>query len=284
MFSISIGSLSLPLDRLLVLVSFGLAMLVGYIVGRQHKQSADGKIATIFIIAMVVARVVFVIQYWDEYRTDLWSMIDIRDAGFNGWAGLMTVIALTAITYWRQPKIRKALVSGIGAGALLWGVASGALWMIKDTSQKLPTLVVTDLNDDSVELNTIEAGKPRVINLWATWCPPCRREMPVLQQAQKDYTNVGIVFVNQGEHRAVIEQFMAKESLQLRNMVMDSKAMLGQLAGSRALPTTLFINGKGQIVDAHLGELSSATLASKLEKITQQTDHDFDQGEGVSKE
>jgi thiol-disulfide isomerase/thioredoxin len=40
-----------------------------------------------------------------------------------------------------------------------------------------------------------------VINIWATWCPPCRREMPVLQQAQHDYPHVTFLFVNQGETR-----------------------------------------------------------------------------------
>ena len=106
----------------------------------------------------------------------------------------------------------------------------------------------------------------------------------MLQEAQQNHPDVGIVFVNQGEHPAVIEQFMEKESLQLRNVVADSKAMLGQLAGSRALPTTLFIDGEGRIIDAHLGELSQAKLASKLEKITQQLDHKRDHDEKVSEE
>src|SRR5690625_5589848 len=42
-------------------------------------------------------------------------------------------------------------------------------------------------------------GKPTVINLWATWCPPCRREMPVLEKSQNTYKNVNYVFINQDE-------------------------------------------------------------------------------------
>lgn len=267
MLSISVGPLSLPLDRLLLLLSFAIAIFVGNIVGRKNNQSADGKIATLFIVSMLVARLVFVIQYWPEYRGDWVAIIDIRDAGFNVWAGAITALVLTIVACFRYKKLRKSLLAGLGAGAFFWILTTTMLWLIKDTSQKLPTVVVNQLNGEAVPLNDIESGKPRVINLWATWCPPCRREMPVLQQAQQNNPNVGFVFVNQGEHEAVIEQYLSKESLLLENVVADSKAVLGQLAGSRALPTTLFIAADGRIVDAHLGELSSAKLKSKLNRL-----------------
>ncbi len=267
MLSISVGPLSLPLDRLLLLLSFAIAIFVGNIVGRKNNQSADGKIATLFIVSMLVARLVFVIQYWPEYRGDWVAIIDIRDAGFNVWAGAITALVLTIVACFRYKKLRKSLLAGLGAGAFFWILTTTTLWVIKDTSQKLPTVVVNQLNGEAVPLNNIESGKPRVINLWATWCPPCRREMPVLQQAQQNNPNVGFVFVNQGEHEAVIEQYLSKESLLLENVVADSKAVLGQLAGSRALPTTLFIAADGRIVDAHLGELSSAKLKSKLNRL-----------------
>ena len=267
MLSISVGPLRLPLDRLLLLLSFAIAIFVGNIVGRKNNQSADGKIATLFIVSMLVARLVFVIQYWPEYRGNWVAIIDIRDAGFNVWAGAITALVLTIVACFRYKKLRKSLLAGLGAGAFFWILTTTTLWVIKDTSQKLPTVVVNQLNGEAVPLNNIESGKPRVINLWATWCPPCRREMPVLQQAQQNNPNVGFVFVNQGEHEAVIEQYLSKESLLLENVVADSKAVLGQLAGSRALPTTLFIAADGRIVDAHLGELSSAKLKSKLNRL-----------------
>ena len=267
MLSISVGPLSLPLDRLLLLLSFAIAIFVGNIVGRKNNQSADGKIATLFIVSMLVARLVFVIQYWPEYRGNWVAIIDIRDAGFNVWAGAITALVLTIVACFRYKKLRKSLLAGLGAGAFFWILTTTTLWVIKDTSQKLPTVVVNQLNGEAVPLNNIESGKPRVINLWATWCPPCRREMPVLKQAQQNNPNVGFVFVNQGEHEAVIEQYLSKESLLLENVVADSKAVLGQLAGSRALPTTLFIAADGRIVDAHLGELSSAKLKSKLNRL-----------------
>ncbi|WP_345292365.1 TlpA disulfide reductase family protein [Kangiella marina] len=267
MLSVSLGPLSLPVDRLLLLISFAAAMLVAYLVGRRNQSPADGKIATIFIGSMLVARLVFVAQYWEQYQVSWWSVIDIRDAGFNPWAGVGTAVLMTLYMLSQHKKIRKALVSGLSAGAGLWLLVMASLWMIRDTSQQLPTIVVQELSGNSVEIGEIEAGKPRVINLWATWCPPCRREMPVLQAAQQNTDEIGFIFANQGEHQAVIKQYLDTESLALRNVTADSKALLGQMVGSRALPTTLFIDGQGRIVDAHLGELSHAKLASKLERL-----------------
>lgn len=246
-------------------------MLVGYIASRKHKESkgksVDGQLASAFIIAMIVARLTFVVQYWQEYSADWFSIIDIRDGGFNVWAALIALLVMVSWYSWRHPKIRQPFLNGAVAGFLVWSLVSMGLWAIEDTSQRLPKLIVSDLSGQSMELSDVEAGKPRVINLWATWCPPCRREMPVLQQAQQENPDMGIIFVNQGEHLAVVEQYLNKESLNLNNTVMDSKAMLAQLVGSRALPTTLFINAKGELVDAHLGELSRASLAAKLERL-----------------
>ena len=79
--------------------------------------------------------------------------------------------------------------------------------------------------------------------------------------------DVGFVFVNQGEHRQVIEQFLKQEALALNNVMADARGVLGYQIGSRALPTTLFIDAQGKLVDAHLGELSKASLKAKLEKL-----------------
>lgn len=106
-----------------------------------------------------------------------------------------------------------------------------------------------------------------VINLWATWCPPCRREMPVLAEAQRLRSDVSFVFANQGEGVNTIQQYLAAANLLLSNVVLDPSKALGREAGSRGLPTTLFYDAQGHLVDAYVGALSTATLSSKLKKI-----------------
>jgi thiol-disulfide isomerase/thioredoxin len=106
-----------------------------------------------------------------------------------------------------------------------------------------------------------------VVNLWATWCPPCRREMPVLAAAQKQETGVSFVFVNQGEEGSTAQRYLNIEKLDLANVLLDPGARLGREVGSGSLPTTLFYDTNGRLVDTHLGQLSAASLASKLSKI-----------------
>lgn len=265
--SLSIGPISLPFDRLLLLICLAIAFVVGAMAAKKEGASVDGRIAGIFIIAMIAARISFVIQYWQEYQGSFWAMMDIRDGGFDGLMAIITgLIALVGFG-WKQTKGRKALLKGVMSGVMVWSLTTVSLWAIKDTSQQLPQILVKQLDGDTVDLNQVEQGKPRVINLWATWCPPCRREMPVLEEAQQTMDGIGFVFVNQGEHSAIIEQYLQQETLQLDNVMADTAGSLGYQVGSRALPTTLFVNAQGQLVDAHLGELSKATLKAKLKKL-----------------
>lgn len=106
-----------------------------------------------------------------------------------------------------------------------------------------------------------------VVNLWATWCPPCRREMPVLAEAQTERDDIDFVFVNVGEEPETINDFLGSETLELQNILLDRNNRLGSMTGAHVLPTTLFYNADGMLVDSHTGELSRATLRQGLEKL-----------------
>jgi thiol-disulfide isomerase/thioredoxin len=108
-------------------------------------------------------------------------------------------------------------------------------------------------------------GGPLVINLWATWCPPCRREMPVLESAQRMRPDVTFLFVNQAESMQSVSIFLITQGLTLDNVLFDASGRLGQAVGSMALPTTLFYTADGRLINSHLGELSQASLARALE-------------------
>jgi len=131
----------------------------------------------------------------------------------------------------------------------------------------LPKVSLTTLAGEPADLAALAAGKPMVINLWASLCSPCRRKMPVLTAAQKRETGVRFVFVNQGEDGTTAQHYLTAAQLDLANVLLDPGAGIGREVGSMALPTTLFYDASGRLIDTNLGELSAASLASKLNRL-----------------
>ena len=138
--------------------------------------------------------------------------------------------------------------------------------MRPDTGQELPALSLTSLEGRPINLAEFK-GKPTVVNLWATWCPPCVREMPMLHQAQVDRRGVNFVFLNQGESADKVGAWLQTRKLLMRNVLVDADRQAGAAFKQRALPTTLFFDAKGRLVSTRIGELSAATLSERLQGV-----------------
>ncbi|XKH02120.1 TlpA family protein disulfide reductase [Marinobacter nauticus] len=267
MLSVGIGPVSLSIEHILLILAFGVALLVGAITGRKQKTPVAGSLADIFLVALVSARIGFVVRYFEHYQNDWLGMVDIRDGGFDVITGVLIALVFTGYRMWRQSTLRKPLSAALVAGAVTWGITFGAIALIHQQTSGLPDVELAELNGQPASLAAIADGKPLVVNLWATWCPPCIREMPVLETAQQNYTDIRFVFANQGEHAETIRRFLEKQSLNLDHVVSDQTGSFGQVVGSHGLPTTLFFSAEGQLLDSHMGELSRATLVEKLERF-----------------
>ncbi|MHB1331372.1 MAG: TlpA family protein disulfide reductase [Sulfuriferula sp.] len=144
----------------------------------------------------------------------------------------------------------------------------GIIGVMRQAEKPAPSAIqVTLLSGESTNLAALADGKPMVVNLWASWCPPCRREMPMLAAAQKQETWASFVFANQGESKDTAQRYLSASPFYLANVILDHDTQLGRVAGSAMLPVTLFYDAHGQLIDTHLGELSAATLADKLNRL-----------------
>lgn len=116
-------------------------------------------------------------------------------------------------------------------------------------------------------------GEAVIINLWATWCPPCRAEMPALQQLYEEYKHQGLVILAinmtyQDAPRDIVP-FVNQHKLTFP-ILLDETGAVANLYQLRSLPSTYFINRAGIINEVVIGgPMSEALLRTRIEKILQ---------------
>lgn len=265
MLTANLGPVSVPMALIVLLLAMLVAAGVGRLAGRRQKTGIGHVLTDMLLAAVLVARIAFVAFWFDSYRSALWSMLDIRDGGFSPWAGMVAALLVALWHGWRRTALRKPLTLGLAAGALFWAGVFGAISLMQNTT--LPKSPLTTLAGNPADLAELAAGKPMVINLWATWCPPCRREMPVLAAAQKRESELRFVFANQGENATTVRRYLIAAGLELDNVLLDPGARIGPEVGSGGLPTTLFYDAGGRLVDTHVGQLTTGSLAGKLDRL-----------------
>ena len=274
MLSLSIGPLALPLPPLVLLVSVGLAAFVAnrlqgrplWASGSQPDPAPGDALWLAALLGLAGARLVHVVAHGQAYLASPVHVLDVRDGGWHVPSGLACAGAWLAAHAWRVSRWRRALAVAALAGSLLWAALT---WLTGSREgARMPALALAALgNDRAVTLGEVAAGRPAVVNLWASWCGPCREEMPVLAAAQAREAGIAFVFVNQGEPQTAVRSYLARLGLPLRDVLLDPGSSLLEAAGSRGLPTTLFYDAQGRLVDAHMGVLSEAALRVRLRAL-----------------
>jgi cytochrome oxidase Cu insertion factor (SCO1/SenC/PrrC family) len=107
------------------------------------------------------------------------------------------------------------------------------------------------------------AGKPAVINFWASYCPPCKAEMPLLQRLAGHRSDMQLVLVDEGDSSQAARSFLGSVGLS-QAALLDSDLGVGRAYGAIALPTTVFVRADGTIAARHIGQLDEGVLAAQL--------------------
>ncbi|MFC5510068.1 redoxin family protein [Massilia jejuensis] len=213
----------------------------------------------------LAARAAFVLKHWESYRDAPLGMLDIRDGGFIAFAGLLAACAVGFEQLRRAPILRRPLTTAALAGVLVWGGATLALHA-GHAPAPLPRLVLQRLDGGAVDLRQF-TGRPVVVNLWATWCPPCQREMPALTAAQAAHPEVTFLFVNAGEDAATVQRYLAAAGVAPENVLLDAPRAAARAMDAVGYPTTLFYDARGMLAARHMGELSRAAVEEQLGQL-----------------
>ncbi|MEM7291810.1 MAG: TlpA disulfide reductase family protein [Pseudomonadota bacterium] len=131
------------------------------------------------------------------------------------------------------------------------------------TGDPLPSFVFSDLNG-APQSSDKWRGKIRVINFWASWCPPCVRELPALERFAHRFDDQGVVVVAVAyDDVENVLEFMSSTGIKLPVLhgdieVYDLMRLLGNTSG--ALPFTVLADSQGVIIDSIIGELEEEEL------------------------
>ncbi|RWZ60223.1 thiol-disulfide oxidoreductase ResA [Halobacillus fulvus] len=134
--------------------------------------------------------------------------------------------------------------------------------------EKAPDFVLKKFGtDESITLSDLE-GKGVMLNFWATYCEPCKDEMPYMEQLYPEYKERGveILAVNLDSTNIVVEKFMQQYGITFP-VLQDKRGEVMDLYKIGPIPSTLFISPEGEIVEQVTGELTLSKLEGYLEQI-----------------
>ncbi|MDR9438963.1 MAG: redoxin family protein [Halomonas sp.] len=264
MDAIALGPVLIALPRvyafLAALVLLGAsAFLLGLPRGR-HAHWFNG----LLLAWLVGARLGHGLMNLAAYAEAPLDILKLWQPGYHGLWGLLAALGWTA---WSLRDRLGAMLGGMGLA-----LGASLLWLTLVTLaplgggmalRALPDLALENLEGETVNLASLE-GETVIVNLWATWCPPCRREMPLLAKADAR-EGVRVVIVNQGEDLLQAVRYLDEQGFDFRHALLDPRQQLMVLTESPGLPTTLLFDAEGRALDQHVGELTRAKLAEWLE-------------------
>ena len=167
-------------------------------------------------------------------------------------------------------KMLKAIivVMMLTSGLLLIGCSAGSEPSTAIVGKAAPNFQLNNLDGQSVSLGDLR-GKPVLINFWATRCPPCRSEMPYIQEIYEEWSGKGLVMlaINIGESPSQVKDFMQSHNFSLP-VALDTKQVVAQKYNIQFIPTTFFIDKDGIIQEKIIGAFKTKEAIEKhLSKI-----------------
>lgn len=155
-----------------------------------------------------------------------------------------------------QPKVTAAAKAAAAPVAALPVLGVAPAWKLQD------------VNGAAVTSEQLK-GKVVVLDFWATWCPPCREEIPGYIALQKKYGQDGVALVGVSLDQAgpgVVKEFMGKFGVNYQ-MLMADDAVIAAFGGVEAIPTTFLIDRTGKIRDRKVGSEPTAEYEKKIQAL-----------------
>jgi len=261
---VTLGPLAFATDRLLALAGIALFLILMDVIGRKSRQQTARPAWTAIIAGVIVARLAFVWVHRQAFADDWFSAFAIWQGGFDVQAGAFAAgVALLLVM-----RSRRTAVLGFGAVLLCFTLFTAVDIFMRPDVRPMPQIApLQALDGRAVPLERYR-GRPLIINLWATWCLPCRRELPMLAELAET-APVPILLADHAEDADTVRAFLAREGVSGKAVLLDRTGSIARALGSAIFPTTLFLDRRGNIVATHYGEISRAAMLDQIARLEQ---------------
>ncbi len=167
----------------------------------------------------------------------------------------------------RQDRNRRLAIFGLVGGFLAVLVVIVAVQWATDTPNKanaLPDVTLTTIDGEEFQLTAL-AGQPTVVNFFASWCAPCRAELPAFEAVSQQVSgSVKFVGINTTEPDVDAARQLLDDTGVTFQVLFGDDGTVYEDIGALALPTTAFVDATGAIVEVHSGALNQTDLESKI--------------------
>ena len=272
MDALRVGFVVISAPRFYAAVALALLVVVAEVgawSARRRGQSADAGWAWNALFAVVVgARLGFVLENFEYYRGAPLQALAFWQGGFSPWWGVAAGALAAVFTLRRSRAALGTLVLPAVVALGAWLVVPPLLSPAGGPPVAFPSGVLERLEGEPFDFASA-AGQATVVNVWASWCIPCRREMPQLARVAAENPAVRVLYVNQGESVDKIGAFLADHpSVDRGSVLLDRGQRVGTALGSVGLPSTYFFDAAGNHVKTHVGEISGPALTRELRALT----------------
>lgn len=266
MNAVSFGPIAFDAERFAAMAGLVLFLAVASILAHRVDDRLGRWSSWTALAGLAGARLGHVLHHLESFAAEPWRVLAVWQGGFS-WSGGAAGVALMLVVLLMT---NRKLVGWAAASIVAGVVATATTLALTASTEQLPPVTSTFRALDGGETRIGSSGRPTVLNLWATWCLPCRRELPMMAKLAAGTDDVDFVFANQGEPAAKVADYLKSEGLELPQAVLDPQLLLSGHYSAVGLPATLFLAADGTLVGSHLGEISREVLTEKIQELKSQ--------------
>ncbi|MCF3932940.1 TlpA family protein disulfide reductase [Acuticoccus sp. M5D2P5] len=263
MTAVTIGPLVFAGDRLAAVAGIAAFLTAAFVLSLALDRRIASWASGALLAGLLAARLGHVALHYDAFAREPLRAFMVWQGGFSLAAGLAGLALFTGLTL-RRPRGLAGAAVAVLVGLSVWAVT---VRLVAPPPIAMPHAPLETLGGETFRL-AARTGRPMVVNLWATWCPPCQREMPLLTETAAARDDIAFVIANQGEGGATVRRYLEKSGLSADHIALDRAMSLARHYGVPGYPATLFLAPDGTLAFSHFGEISPESLATALDRLS----------------